>query len=108
MASKKVEKRYANSPKVKPKATASDGPVAEPEGAIAATPPAAPAANVTNGTEGIPVQERQVAERSAMTDGHMSEMKDMHKRHAGAIADMTARHLAELGMGDGGTAKKKG
>lgn len=107
MASKKVEKRYANSPKVKPAATGSDGPIST-EGAIAATPPDAPAGNVTAGTDGIPVQERQVAERSAMTDGHVTELKDMHKRHAGAIADMTARHLAELGMGDSGTAKKKG
>lgn len=94
--SAKVKRRYANSPKIKPKTTGSTGPVTV-EGATAETPGAAPKADVMAGTDGIPVGERHATERQAMFDGHASEMKDMHKRQQGALGEMAARHMAELG-----------
>lgn len=102
--SAKVKKRYANSPKIKPKATPSTGEVSA-EGATASTPGAAPKADPMAGTDGIPVHERHAAERTAMTDGHTKEMKDMHKRHQDALGEMSARHMGELGMVAG---EKKG
>lgn len=98
--SPKVKRRYANTPKIGPKATGSTGSVST-EGATQSTPGAAPAADPMAGTDGIPVHERQATERQAMVDLHGSELKDMHKRHAGSLADMAARHLGELGMTPG-------
>ncbi len=98
--SAKVKKRYANSPKIGPKANGSTGAVTT-TGATDATPGAAPAADPMAGTDGIPVHERQGIERQAMVDLHAGEMKDMHKRHATSLADMAARHLGELGMTPG-------
>lgn len=101
--SAKVKRRYANSPKIKAKpSNGSTGDVTT-TGATAETPGAAPAADPMAGTDGIPVNERHAVERQAMTDLQTSEMKDMHKRHAGALTDMSARHQAELG----GTPAKK-
>ena len=98
--SAKVKRRYANTPKIGPKATGSTGSVTT-EGATAATPGAAPKADPMAGTDGIPVHERQATERQSMVDLHAGEMKDMHKRHAGSLADMATRHLGELGMTPG-------
>lgn len=98
--SAKVKKRYANAPKIGPKANGSTGSVTT-EGATASTPGAAPAADPMAGTDGIPVHERQMNERQSMVDLHANEMKDMHKRHAGSLADMATRHLAEIGMTPG-------
>lgn len=96
MPSKKVAARYAKSPGIKPKPTASDGPVtaATPS---SETPGAAPQASPTSGTDGIQVTERHATERQAMFDGHQSELKDMHKRHIKAFDEMGARHMAEIG-----------
>ena len=98
MPSKKVAARYAKSPSIKPKATASTGPVSAATPS-SETPGAAPEASVASGTDGIPVQERHATERKAMFDGHTSELKDMQKRHLKAFDEMGSRHMAELGGG---------